>query len=963
MSRSYSRLRLTVLGFALVVISILSLAGSPPTGTAPQVGGSDTAQVLAAAAPEAVPQAVKQRVQAAYFSLPLSFEANRGQTDPEVKFLSRGSGYSLFLSPTEAVLALSKPADQETEKLPVDKRQSASGHRQYSVLRMKLIGANPDPALTGIDALPGKSNYFTGSDPEKWLTNVPNYLRVKYTEVYPGIDLIYYGNQRQLEYDFVVSPGADPADIAFEFQGAERLEIAENGDLIVQVHGGKVIQRAPKVYQERDGVKKSIAGRYVLTQYARVGFQVAAYDASRPLVIDPVLAFSTFLGGGMDDSGRGIAVDSSGNAYVTGWTNSWNFPTANALQAALGGSYDAFVAKLDATGSALVYSTYLGGISNDYGYGIAVDSSGNAYVTGRTNSAENFPTANALQAAFGGLWDAFVAKISDTAPNSPPTADDKAVSTDEDAAVAFNLTGSDPDGDPLSYSVVSSPTHGALSGTAPNLTYTPSANYNGADSFTYKANDGTADSNVATVSITVNPVNDAPLAANDSYNIDEDTTLNVAAPGVLGNDTDIDSASLTAVLVSLPSHGTLALNPNGSFSYTPAINYNGPDSFTYKANDGLLDSNVATVNITVNAVNDAPAACVPPPADLVSWWPADGDPTDIAGGRDGTLVGGAGFAPGQVAEAFSFSGGGYVSVPDDPVWTLGTNAFTIDLWVRFNSLSGRDPFIAHDEGGFSLKKWIFWYDAFGHRGPSLGPLDPVVYSWNPVVGRWYHVAVTRSGSTYTLYIDGVAVISEADARSIPDPNAPLTIGRAEALFLNGLVDEVEIHNRALTAAEIQAIFAAGSAGKCKVATGPPTATDQAVATDEDTPVAVSLAGSDPDGDPLTFSVVSGPAHGALSGTAPNLTYTPAANFNGADSFTFKANDGTVDSDVATVTITVNPVNDPPVAVDDTATTTAGTPVTINVLANDSDVDGNALAVTGVTQGTSGSVVSLTSSFF
>jgi VCBS repeat-containing protein len=191
--------------------------------------------------------------------------------------------------------------------------------------------------------------------------------------------------------------------------------------------------------------------------------------------------------------------------------------------------------------------------------------------------------------------------------NHAPVAAAQSATTTEDTAKAITLTASDVDADVLTFSIVTAPAHGTLTGTGPGITYTPAANYNGPDSFTFKANDGALDSNVATVSITVTAVNDAPVAVGDSYTADEDTPLTIAAPGVLGNDTDVDSASLTAVLVAGPAHGTLTLNANGGLTYTPISNYNGSDSFTYKANDGALDSNVATVSVTIRAINDAPA--------------------------------------------------------------------------------------------------------------------------------------------------------------------------------------------------------------------------------------------------------------------------------------------------------------------------------------------------------------------
>src|SRR2546425_10183397 len=196
-----------------------------------------------------------------------------------------------------------------------------------TVLRMRLVGANPAAEISGLEELPGKSNYFIGNDPKKWRTNVPNYARVKYRNVYPGVDLLYYGNQRQLEYDFVVRPGADPSRIVLGVQGADRLEVDAQGDLVLDTAVGPIHQRKPVIYQEIDGDKKEIAGAYVLTGRHQVGFRVAAYDASQPLVIDPVLVYSTFLGGSGLDQGFGIAVDASGNAYVTGLTASTDFPT------------------------------------------------------------------------------------------------------------------------------------------------------------------------------------------------------------------------------------------------------------------------------------------------------------------------------------------------------------------------------------------------------------------------------------------------------------------------------------------------------------------------------------------------------------------------------------------------------------------------------------------------------------
>jgi len=361
----------------------------------------------------------KVRLAEGYGRLPLTFEANQGQTDPQVKFLARGRGYTLFLTGTEAVLALNQPQRARRESFMPSSAPSASSAVQ---LRLPLLGANPQPEVRGLDELPGKSNYFIGNDPSKWRTNVPTYGRVEYRNVYPGINLVHYGNQRQLEYDFVVAPGADPRAIKFEVEGAERIEIDEGGDLVMHVAGDEVRQHKPLVYQEVGGVYREIAGRFLLrvpgpqsairSPKSEIGFEIGPYDPGQTLVIDPVLVYSTYLGGGGEDWGFGIAVDSAGNAYVTGRTGSTNFPTASPLQPTYGsGTHDVFVAKLNAAGSALLYSTYLGGSGDDDARGIAVDAAGSAYVTGYTTSS-NFPTASPLQPANGGGDnDAFVAKL------------------------------------------------------------------------------------------------------------------------------------------------------------------------------------------------------------------------------------------------------------------------------------------------------------------------------------------------------------------------------------------------------------------------------------------------------------------------------------------------------------------------------------------------------------------------
>jgi hypothetical protein len=283
---------------------------------------------------------------------------------------------------------------------------------------MKLRNANPAPRVVGLEELPSKVNYFVGKDSRNWRRGVATYAKVKHESVYPGVDLVHYGNQRQLEYDFLVAPGADPGRISFGIGGAKQVELDPQGDLVLQTDAGEVRQRKPVVYQEVAGERKRIEARYALRSSTdslgdTVSFVVGDYDRSRPLVIDPVLEYSTYLGGNNWDNGVAVAVDAAGSAYVTGFTLSEDFPTINAAQPIRAGGHDeAFVAKVSPDGTALVYSTYLGGSADDQGYGIAVDTTGSAYVTGLTDSTD-FPTENALQAAYGGGWyDAFVTKLS-----------------------------------------------------------------------------------------------------------------------------------------------------------------------------------------------------------------------------------------------------------------------------------------------------------------------------------------------------------------------------------------------------------------------------------------------------------------------------------------------------------------------------------------------------------------------
>jgi Beta-propeller repeat len=318
----------------------------------------------------------------------LSFEVNQGQTDARVKFLSRGPGYTLFLTPTEAVLSLRQKQDQNP-----------------AIVRMKMIGGNRNPEVTGEDKMRGKANYFNGSDRASSSSQVATYARVNYREVYRGVDLAYYGKQQKLEYDFIVAPNQDPRKIRLGFSGVRRMSIDKTGALVLDTEAGEIRQQPPVAYQETDGRRQRVEAAYVLKKQREVGFKIGDYDPSKTLVIDPVIDYSTYLGGSGQEEGNDIAVNANGYIYVTGWTSSLNFPMDHAMKGTITGTVDAFITMIypPMGADSLISSTYWGqgtGYGNTEGRAIALDSDNNVLVAGVT-TAPNFPTTpGSLQATF-----------------------------------------------------------------------------------------------------------------------------------------------------------------------------------------------------------------------------------------------------------------------------------------------------------------------------------------------------------------------------------------------------------------------------------------------------------------------------------------------------------------------------------------------------------------------------------
>ena len=343
-----------------------------------------------------------------YGDRPLSFEPNRGQADAHVAFVSHGGEYTLFLTPQEAVFAAlprpSRAAHAQTGPGRPPKRMRAT---RPDTVRMRLVGANTQAAPVASNLLPGHTNYLTGSDASRWRTHIPNYARVAYPEVYPGTDLVYYGNQHRLEYDFVLRPHADPAAIGVRFAGAKQVRVDRDGALHLGLARGEMVWHRPILYQERNGKREEITGAYRLCRDSGPGhgrtplvrFAVGTYDPALPLVIDPSIAYSTLQGGSQADYGRAITIDGSGNAYVAGSTLSTDFPTtAGAEQRTYGGGDDdgdGFVTKFDHFGQ-VVFSTYFGGSDSDSA--LAITLSGSAICIAGETYSHDFPlTDSAFQ--------------------------------------------------------------------------------------------------------------------------------------------------------------------------------------------------------------------------------------------------------------------------------------------------------------------------------------------------------------------------------------------------------------------------------------------------------------------------------------------------------------------------------------------------------------------------------------
>ena len=402
---------------AIVVVAIAAVAIAIAAGANTFFIRAQGAHRVATSGQPATVNAEQQgRIRASMNALPLGFEANQGQTDQQVKYTARGNGYAVFLTEKETVFALTsgQPSSKVSRGSLGAKSQTQSAETTKSAaIDMRLLGGNPKPQISAGAELPGTINYYTGSNPKNWRTGVKQYASVAYRDVYPGVNMVFHGEQRQLEFDFVVAPGADAKAIGMGFKGADKLVTDESGNLVLTAAAGDVVLHKPVAYQEKNGKRENVVVAFQVKNDQQVGLQLGAYDASRELVVDPSLSYATYLGGAAEDDAYAVAIDGSGQAYVTGQTKSTNFPTvAGAYSGTSKGGFDVFVSKIAANGSSLVYSTYIGGSGDDAGTAIALDGSGNAFVVGGTASSSDFPTHGAFQSTFGGgSLDAFVLEL------------------------------------------------------------------------------------------------------------------------------------------------------------------------------------------------------------------------------------------------------------------------------------------------------------------------------------------------------------------------------------------------------------------------------------------------------------------------------------------------------------------------------------------------------------------------
>ena len=926
---------------------------------------------------------------------PFSFEENVGQTDESVRYLARGRGYALFLSDNEAVLAL-------------------RGEERSELLRMRVVDGEPRE-ISGVQALAGRSNYFIGNNPEGWHTNVSHFGKVRYEAIYPGIDLVYYGRQGELEYDFVVAPGADPGVIRLAFDGARSIAIDESGGLTVEMADGQVFQHAPVIYQEGPDGRETVAGGYVLHEGREVSFDIGRYDPDRALVIDPVIFWASYFGGSGLDVVHHMRVDATGHVYLAGRTLSVNLPTtAGAFDELVNNpGEDAFVAKFSPDGTSLVYATYIGGTSGNYSifqlgdsaFALDVDAAGSAYITGESHST-NFPiTPGAWDTTYnGGLSDVYVTKLSP-----------------DGASLVYSTWVGGPGQDIGTYVEVDD--LGQAHVAVRNATHT------GAFPTTTGAFDTTAngdwDAAVFKLSADGSTLMWSTLLGGSSGDhtgrLDIDAAGNVVVAGITSSfnfpttvgafDTSYGGVQDDFVSKLSADGSTLLFS---GFLGGSAVEWVGAPAVDAAGNIYVLGYTASSnFPITPDALQtvhgggpwDVTLTRLSPDGSTIQYSTfLGGSDSDSAAGpvifdSDGNIW----FAGGTSSPNFPTTPGAHPhqGLSDAFVVQLDPTATALLVSTHVGASGGESATLGLDASGQvylggSTSSLDFPVTP-GAPQPSFGggPNDGFAMKLDPAAV--VDLVLTKTAApepvapggtlTYTLDVtnDGDAPASHVELTdtlpasvtfvSASDPSCAHVAGvvtcdlgdlapGAGAVVTVDVTPNVEglITNAASVAsAEADAAPADNEASvdtTVLLVNAPPEAVDDAINTPENTPVTVDVLAndSDPDGDPLTVTSVSGAVNGgAAINVDETITYTPNPGFHGIEVLSYTVSDGHGGIDTALLTITVDAVNEAPVAVDDTATATAGVPEVIDVLANDTDGDGDALSVAGVTQGTLGTV--------
>ncbi len=804
--------------------------------------------------------------QADFMATPLGFEENIGQTDADVDYLARGSGYSVFLTDADAVLRLD------------------TGDGTH-VLRLDVMGASSRSSVSGEDTLAGTSNYFLNELSGEGQSGVEQFGSVVYEEVYEGIDLRYYGNQRQLEYDFIVSPDSEVDQIRFGFEGSESLAISDTGELVIQLNadGDTVRFNAPIAYQTAaDGTRETVDSQYVLNSDGTVSFQVADYDRTRELVIDPILDYTTFLGGTGYDNVEAVAADDAGNVYVTGWTGSTDFPTAvGALDESYNsGSYDIYVAKLSPDGSTLLYSTYIGGSGSDTANGIAIDSDGNAYITG-TSTSTDFPTAGGYQTSLTGTSSAVLVKLNSTGDSLL-------------YASYFGGTGSE-----TAYDVALTPSGTVLITGSTNSSDLPTQN-------AYESTlGGTQDAFVAHFDLKLTGTNSLLYASyfggngsDDARSIAVDTTgafiiggstsstnlpTQNACQSSLGGGSDAYVARFDSTGSNL-TYGTYLGGSGTDYMEALAIDSSGK-IYAGGRTDGIFPTTAGAYDTTPGGSSDGFVAKI--------------DPT-LSGTSSliySTYLGSTGFDY-VIGLDVDEAGSAYLA------GFTGSSAFATTADANSASMTGSNDgfFAVLSADGSSLEYSTF----IGGTGQDRAK-DVV---WNAATG--------------SAYVGGQNALQDGPTSPVPTNIGPG--GGGEDAYVAKFT-----FNQAPTATDDSYTVVEGG-----------TLTGNVITDNSGTGV-----DSDPDGDSLTASVVEEPLHGALVLSADgSFTYTPfdaadGTNFADADQFTYQISDGKGGTDTARVTITVTPnaTNEAPVnSVPDAQTTGQDVPLVF------SEANGNQILV-------------------